>query len=266
MGRWAIINAVLGVIVLLLGIEIVRTWARSLPPVEVAAKPPTPTKPSATPEKGGSKGKRGTDKAAAAQSPAVLVTAIVDRDLFDPSRSKPSEEAKAIVPVERKTEPPPGVTVVGIRIVGRDREAFVTDASQGTAQRRLHLGDQIGGYTVKSIDVDALHLVSPSNDAVTMPLNVEKKAGGPSGPAIAKPPPPRPGQPGPAGSSPSAGVQASSPAAGVGGVKPVGPPAAVGQPVPQPQPGAPGQPGAVPSVQDRMQQLRERQLGRPRKQ
>lgn len=264
MGRWAIINAVLGIIVLLLGVEIVRTWARSLPPVEVAAKQPAP-KPQATPEKGGSKGKRGNEKAAAAaaQSPAVLVTAIVDRDLFDPSRAKPSEDAKALVPVERKTEPPPGVTVVGIRIVGRDREAFVTDASQGTTQRRLHAGDQIGGYTVKGIDVDAIHLLSPSNDPVTMPLNVEKKGGGPGGPAIAKPSPARPGQP-PGPASPSAGVQAASPAAGIGGVKPVAPAPGV-QPVPQPAPGAPAQPVAVPSVQDRMQQLKERQLGRSRR-
>src|SRR5262249_19632121 len=50
MGRWAILNGVLVVIVLLLGLQIARTWSRTLAPVETVAR------------RGGAGGK-GADKA-----------------------------------------------------------------------------------------------------------------------------------------------------------------------------------------------------------
>ena len=42
MRRWAIINVLLGLIVALLAIQIVSTWARSLPPLEEHARQPPP--------------------------------------------------------------------------------------------------------------------------------------------------------------------------------------------------------------------------------
>ncbi|MFN8543068.1 MAG: type II secretion system secretin GspD [Candidatus Binatia bacterium] len=179
MGRWAIINGLLGLLVVGLGFGLASTWTRQLPPVEVVEHP-AEAAPAATPGKGGGKGKRGgPDKGGPRGDPppAVLVNTIVDKDLFDVSRTKPTEEAKAAPPVPKETGPPSGVTIVGVQILGRNREAFVNDASAppGSQQRRLHVGDQISGYTVKGIDVDGVELTSPSGDAVTMALSIEKK-------------------------------------------------------------------------------------------
>src|SRR5207253_2651643 len=82
------------------------------------------------------------------------------------------------------------VTIVGVRIFGKDREAFVTEAG---AQKRLRTGDQVAGYTVKAIDSGGVTLTSPSGDVVSMPLVVDSKGGTPPKPAI----PVRPGMPRP---------------------------------------------------------------------
>jgi hypothetical protein len=282
MSRLAFINGLLAVILAVLGLGIWSTWARQLPPEPVVTRTPAP-KP--TPEShGGGKGKRGgPDKnaaAAAAVSPAAMVTAIVEKDLFDPSRQKQTEEAAKVQAVAKVTEPPAGVTVVGLRVFGKDREAFVTDPAQGTQQRRLRVGDQVGGYTVQQITVSGLTLTSPSGDPVTMMLNIDKAKAG--GAAVAKPPagvsPRPPGQPPTAvtNASPAAGIQAPSPAAGIGGTKP----ATLGQVAPKPAgtptaaavPGAAGQmptaaavaqPGQLPpDVQDKLQRLKEHQGSR----
>ena len=215
MRRWVIINVLLGLVVALLGLEIVRTWARVLPAVEAPAR-------AAAPERH-EKGKRGAAKLGAAQAqqlPSAMVAVIGDRDLFDPSRRGVTpEEVKIETPKE--TGPPPGLTVSGVRIFGKDREVFVTDASQANAQRRLRIGDQIVGYTIKSITATGLTLTSPSGDAVNMPLELEKgKAPAPAGPR--GPVPPRPGMP------PAAGIQPPPP-----------PQVGVRQPVPAPPPGQP---------------------------
>jgi hypothetical protein len=173
MRRWAIINTLLGVIVALLTVEIVRTWARALPTFEVTPTAAAPDE-AAAPKR--DKGKRGQgDKAAGRgdQGPAALVAVIAEKELFDPSRRPPTvEEAK--VEVIKETGPPPGVTIVGVRIFGKDREVFLTDQSQGNVQRRLRIGDQVVGYTIKTIEPTGVTLSSPSGDPVTMALVVEK--------------------------------------------------------------------------------------------
>jgi len=238
MGRWAIINGLLAIMVALLGLEIARTWGRALPVVEVTARPGTPDEPR---EKGG---KRGGDKGAARaqQTPAVLVAAIADKDLFDPARRPPSEDAAA-PPVAPVTGPPTNLTVSGIRISGKNREVFVTDSSQGNRQQRLHVGDQVAAvvqgqpgtvnYTIKEIEAAGLTLASPAGDTLTLALELDKsKALALQRPAV----PPRPGQPVAAPASPAAGgMLGASPAAGVQ----VRPPAA-------PVPGAPVPPGRQP--------------------
>ena len=231
MGRWAIINAVLAVIVLLLAVEIARTWGRTLPAVEVA---PGPRAPAAAPEKH-EKGKHGAEKAGAhaEEAPATLVAAIAEKDLFDISRQKATEEVKAVEQTPAVTGPPANVTIVGVRIFGKDREAFVTEAG---AQKRLRTGDQVAGYTVKAIDSGGVTLTSPSGDVVSMPLVVDSKGATPPKPAV----PVRPGMPQPPGqgfTSPAAGVQTTSPAAGIGGLKP---------PTPAVVPPRPPVPGAAP--------------------
>ncbi|GEM_PF-1269929 len=265
MGRWVIINAILAVLVVLLAAEIARTWTRRLPVVDVAARPPAAAVP---PEKhdarkhGGEKSGGGAD-----QTPAALVTAIVEKDLFDPSRQKPPDDAKAAATaaVERKVDPPAGVTLVGISIVGGEREAYVLDANQQNQQRRLHVGDQIAGYTVHSIDAGAIQLISPSNDPVPMPLLVGKK-GGPAAPGTPGVPPHQPGppRPGVAATSPAAGItQGPSPAAGVGAPAAPGPPRP-GVAPPPPAPPRPPAAAAAAQLQERMQRMRERQIGRHR--
>jgi hypothetical protein len=241
MRRWVILNGLLAVIVLGLTVQIVRTWARTLPPVEARA----PGKLADVPARGGEGGKRSkrgqTDKAP--QTPAALVTAIVNKDLFDPSRTKPSEEIKTQTAV-RITDPPPGISLVGVRAFGNDREGFILDANQQNTQRRIRRGDTVGNFTVKTIRASSVVLVSQSNDYVTLSLEVEKSKN-------AGAPPARPGRPQAAAAaggavSPAAGVTAgTSTAAGIGGAKP--PVVAAGTAAGQPPPGAPMQPGVTPT-------------------
>jgi hypothetical protein len=277
MRRWTILNVLLGVIVALLGIEIVRTWARTVPAVDLTPRQPAPAREAEKQPPHG-KGKRGANDKTAAhveQSPAAMVAAVADKDLFDPSRRGPSEDAAGGGPVVHETGPPPGVTVVGIRILGRDREVFVTDASQGNQQRRLRPGDQVGGYTVKSIEATQLVLTSPSGDTVSMPLALEKGKPQPAHPAA--PVPARPAGVVPAikppAASPAAGVQGAPTAAGIG-AKPVAPtPGVAAVPVPgmppttlgKPVPGAPAQNPAIQKlpgdVRQKLEQLKEREQG-----
>jgi len=243
MGRWAILNGVLVLIVILLGLQIARTWSRTLPPVETVARGTDPgAKDQDKPDgkTGGGRragGKRGPNDKAEPQ-PTVLVTTIVNKDLFDPSRQKPSEEVKP--PAPKEVGPPPNLTLVGVRMIGRDREILVTDAGQGNQQRRLRIGDQLGGYTLKTIQPSRVTLAAASGDVVTLTLAVDKTPGGAPAGVPPKPGavPPRPGQP--------AGAPAGSPAAGV-----TSPAAGVQPRVPRPPgnrpPGRPAGPGAVPT-------------------
>ena len=264
MRRWAIVNTLLGIIVALAGFEIVRTWARGLPrgapPESAASAAPAPA-PDPAPREKGKRGRGDKAGALAQQTPALLVAAIADKDLFDPSRRPPSVEdaTAASVPV---TKPPDNVTVVGVRIFGKDREAFVTDGTQGQAvTRRVRPGDQIAGYTVKGIERTALTLTSPSGDIVSMPLTLDKggaQPGSPRPPIPGRPlTPGRPQQPG-GSQSPAAGVQGPSPAAGGGGTPPVPAPPVPGRVVPGlPQP-VPGVPTPLPAqVQQKLDQLKQ---------
>jgi hypothetical protein len=261
MGRWAILNAVLVLILLLLGLQIARTWGRTLPPVEVAARQPDASpKAEGKPDgKGGGTRRAGKRSAPerAEQQPAVLVSTIVNKDLFDPSRQKPSEEVKA-APV-KEIGPPPNLTLVGVSMVGRDREVLVTDAAQANQQRRLRVGDEVGGYTLKSVAASRVTLASAGGETITLTLAVDKSGGG-----VPKPPgsptPPRPGQPASAvAPSPAAGIQPRPPPgtaapgapaqprvprAATPGVRPGAPPAPGTPPAPQPPPAPPPPPAA----------------------
>src|SRR5205809_2311881 len=266
MRGWAFVNTLLGIIVALMGFEIVHTWARGLPrgaPAESAASaaPAPPPAPAPEPHEKGKRGRGDKAGALAQQTPAMLVTAIAEKDLFDPSRRPPSVEdtTTAAVPV---TKPPDNVTVVGVRIFGKDREAFVTDGTQGQAvTRRVRTGDQIAGYIVKAIERTAVTLTSPSGDVVSMPLTLDKggaQPGSPRPPIPGRPlTPGRPQQPG-GSQSPAAGVQGPSPAARVGGTPPVPAPPVPGRVVPGvPQP-VPGVPTPLPAqVQQKLDQLKQ---------
>ena len=88
MGRWGILNGVLGVIVVLLGFQIALTWRRTLPPVEIAARGTDPgvkdqDKPDGKTGGGRRGGKRGANEKVE-QQPTVLVTTIVNKDSVRP--------------------------------------------------------------------------------------------------------------------------------------------------------------------------------------
>jgi hypothetical protein len=245
MGRWAILNGVLVLIVLLLGLQIARTWSRALPPVETVARDVDPgvkdqDKPDGKTGGGRRGGKRGANEKV--EQPTALVTTIVNKDLFDPSRQKPSEETKA--PPPKEVGPPPNLTLVGVRMIGGDREILVTDVGQGNQQKRLRIGDQLGGYTLKTIAPSRVTLAAASGDVLTLTLAVDKSGGAaaPTPPGAPRPPgvPQRPGQPAAPPASPAAGVQ--SPAAGV---QPRGVPRVPATLPGRPRgPGAPGMPAA----------------------
>jgi hypothetical protein len=165
------------------------------------------------------------------------------------------------VEVVKETGPPTGVTVVGVRIFGGDREVFVTDASGGAGgQRRLRVGDEVAGYTVKTIEATSVTLSSPSGDLVTMPLTLEKGKGGGGGggasPPVARAPG-RPQAPQPPG-SPAAGAQGKSPAAGVARTPPPSVAVPPAPPVATPPGVVPPKPGQNPQTQHLPSEVRQK--------
>jgi hypothetical protein len=214
-------------------------------------------------EKGGKRGAGDKNAARVQQTPATMVADIAEKDLFDPSRKPPTPDEVKVEATPPVTKPPDGVTIVGVRIFGKDREVFMNDATQAPASgRRLRLGDQIAGFTVKAIEPAGVVLTSPSGDPVTMPLTLDKSKGQPTQPGVARPPTvraaPRPGQPATA-ASPAAGAQGAPTAAGVA-VKPPTP----AQPAVRPGVTVPPQPGQAPPAQQlpsqvlqKLEQLRQ---------
>jgi hypothetical protein len=238
MRRWLVLNIALAVIVLGLGVQIVRTWARTLPPIEARAPGKVTDVPRGGGGEGGKRSKRNQTEKAAQQTPALMVASIVNKDLFDPSRTKQAADATVAAPVVHETAPPPGISLVGVRAFGNDREGFILDATQANTQRRIRPGDTIANFTVKRIYPNKVVLMSAAGDKVTLSLELEKSKSGPAAPA-------RPGRPqaaNAAAGSPAAGVSAgTSTAAGIGGA-PKPPVTAAGTAAIPPQPPVPGQP------------------------
>jgi hypothetical protein len=162
------------------------------------------------------------------------------------------------------------VTVTGVRIFGRDSEVFVIDGGQGNQQRRLRVGDQVGGYTVKAIDATGLTLSSPSGDEVSMALAIEKgkatpavRTSSPTGRPPPHVPPPSPAAGPQGGASPAAGVPVKPPTP----AQSLAPRPAPGQPIPAVTPSASQATGQTPptganlppEVQQKLEQLKHRE-------
>src|SRR4029453_15617343 len=99
------------------------------------------------------------------------------KDLFDPSRQRPTEEVRA-APV-KELGPPPNLTLVGVRMIGRDREVLVTDGAQANKRKRLRVGDQIGGYTLKTVGPSRVTLASAGGgDTTPTPPRAQRTGGG----------------------------------------------------------------------------------------
>lgn len=190
MRLWSVINLILGLAVVFLALQIAYTWQRRLPPVRLRAQRQLrghpPALPGLVPDR----------------PPEGAVKEIAEHNLFDPGRSEVQSAASAQAPAG----PPPGVTLTGVRIVGGDREALMTEGPGSPEQRRLREGDEIAGYKVRSIQASRVVLVSPSGEEISLPLVLRGGEGG-GGRRVGKP---RRvvggyGPAGPTGPSPAAG-------------------------------------------------------------
>jgi hypothetical protein len=156
-GRWAVLNGVLLVIVVVLGFQSARTWQRLVPPLRMPVAAGTGDGPA----RREAKAKPAVQRDGEGQEMVALITSM---DLFDSTRQAVGTTVEA--PVE--LPPPTGIEVVGIRLLGDDEEAFIRDASQQNAQRRVRTGDEVAGYTVQSINPTSVELANPTGQTVTL--------------------------------------------------------------------------------------------------
>jgi hypothetical protein len=166
-GRWTVLNIVLGLMVLLLGIQTARTWMRAVPPVRAPA--PGPADPVARRE---GKAKPAPARGGGGDEQVALITSM---DLFDPSRQAVGESGSTVAAVE--VPPPQGIEVVGIRLIAGDQEAFIRDVNAQNAQRRVRTGDEVAGHTVQAINATNVELLNPSGQSVTLWLQLSPSAG-----------------------------------------------------------------------------------------
>jgi hypothetical protein len=105
MRRWLMLNIVLAVIVLGLGVQIVRTWARTLPPIEARAPGKVTDVPRGGGEGGGKRSKR-KEAEKAPPTPATMVASIVNKDLFVRAGRADRHRPAAAPAVPRDGTPP----------------------------------------------------------------------------------------------------------------------------------------------------------------
>jgi len=223
-GRWTVLNGVLLAVVLLLGVQIARTWMRTVPPMRTPA-PDT----AEVPRRDGKK-RTVTERGEQMDQMVALITS---QDLFDASRQAIGSGAVSVTEVP----PPTGIELVGIRLLGGDQEALIRDQSQQNTQRRVRAGDEVAGHTVQAINATNVELLNPNGQAVTLWLQLAPSA---AKPAV-------PGRPG-----------LAAPAPRPGGVPPA-PPRPAAAPAPQ-NPGA-AAPPMDPRAAER-QRLRQQRLER----
>ncbi|HWP66851.1 MAG TPA: hypothetical protein VNO26_13145 [Candidatus Limnocylindria bacterium] len=179
--RWTVLNGLLVAIVALLAVEIGRTWMRTVPPLRMPATgDPAPRRDS--------KSRPSVDHGRVEEDVALISS----MDLFDPSRQAPGT---ATEPVVAEAPPPTGIEVVGIRMIAGDLEAFIRDASQGNAQRRVRTGDEVAGYTVEEIQPTNVVLGNAAGQSVTLYLQLAPSGGARPALAAAAPGGARPGTP-----------------------------------------------------------------------
>jgi hypothetical protein len=164
-GRWTVVNGLLLAIVALLGVQIARTWMRAVPPLRV---------PSGVAEERSRRDAKGKPAVVPrGEQTSEMVATITNLDLFDQSRQAlGTATAAAVVEVP----PPTGIELVGVRLLGGDEEAFIRDASQQNAQRRVRTGDEVAGYTVQTINPTNVELGNANGQTVTLWLQLTPSA------------------------------------------------------------------------------------------
>jgi len=145
-----------GVIALLW--QVVATWRRPLPDL-MAASSNTPEGEAPLPSTPGLGS--GLHK--------QLASAIADKDLFSPSRSRTIIEE--IAPVKETVPSPSHLKLVGVFLSPKREEAFFSDSSQGGKVVRVRKGESLGAYQLTQ--VAPLHVtltVGQDGDEVMLPL------------------------------------------------------------------------------------------------
>lgn len=165
MRRVLILNVFLLAIIAVLVIQIVALWWGSDGAVdEVAAGKPKAQRASVR-------------NSVRPPVPSDLVKGIADQDLFDLSRAAPAAGESKVVGGETPVRPLT-IELLGVRIVGGEREALVKDQTQPKAEW-YRPGEDIGGHRVGRIEPRAIVMVAPNGDEVTLPINVKyNQAGG----------------------------------------------------------------------------------------
>jgi hypothetical protein len=168
-GRWTVLNGVLVAIVVLLGLQITRTWMRTVPPLRV----PVAAGAGELAARRDPKVKAPLARDGKTEEDVVLITSM---DLFDQSR-QPVGAAGSTAPAPVEVPPPTGIDVVGIRLLSGDEEAFIRDASQQNGQRRVREGDEVAGYTVQAINPTNVELGNATGQTVTLWLQLAPSGG-----------------------------------------------------------------------------------------
>jgi len=226
-GRWTVLNGVLLAVVLLLGVQIARTWMRAVPPMRTPV-PDTAEGPRRDPRK-----RTVTERNEQTEEIVALITT---QDLFDASRQAVGSGPATVAEIP----PPTGIELVGIRLLGGDQEALIRDQSQQNTQRRVRAGDEVAGHTVQAINATNVELLNPNGQAVTLWLQLAPSAAKPAVPG-------RPGVP--------------APAPRPGGVPPA-PPRPGAAPVPAPAQNAGGAAAPMDPRAAERQRLRQQRLER----
>jgi hypothetical protein len=176
MRRVLILNVLLLAVIAALVVQIVALWWRT----DDAAEQVAPREAKAQ--------RLDVPNAVRPPPPSDLAASIADKDLFEASRSGAPEGRTAVIEAPVLAT---NLTLLGVRIVGGEREALVKDAAQPKALW-VRVGEEVGGYTVERIEPTSIVLDAPSGDEMSLFINVAvdpARRGAPMGPAGVPPTP-----------------------------------------------------------------------------
>ncbi|MBC8086360.1 MAG: hypothetical protein H7Z40_03785 [Phycisphaerae bacterium] len=102
---------------------------------------------------------------------AINIVAVVNRDVFDPARSAPTNRyllASEISEPEAPAAALPRLVVLGIGLASGGR-SFATCQVGAEPARIVRVGDKIGPYTIKAIESKRVTIMLPTGAVETIP-------------------------------------------------------------------------------------------------
>ena len=149
-------HIILAVIALGIVWQVVGTWSRALPGVQLESAQTQDRPATALPARRIRTGQR-------------LAQQITDKDLFSPDRKRP-----VVVQQTVTTEPPPPpshLTLVGVLLTPGREEAFLANSSQGNRVTRVQKGEQIELYRLTRLTASEATLsLGNGGGEVALPL------------------------------------------------------------------------------------------------